>query len=96
MDAEAEENISIHALRVEGDGLLRMMLPAIADFYPRPPCGGRQGTTTLEYDPIEFLSTPSVWRATQNPRQTHPRKGISIHALRVEGDYPVLDAPQPS
>ena len=35
---------------------------------------------------IEFLSTPSGWRATagdNRAKRTHP---ISIHALRVEGD----------
>ena len=34
-------SISIHALRAEGDTRPRKLLPAAADFYPRPPCGGR-------------------------------------------------------
>ena len=40
--------ISIHALRVEGDLSVAPAMPSmILNFYPRPPCGGRQisGTT---------------------------------------------------
>ena len=33
-----------------------------------------------------FLSTPSVWRATEEPMYVFLEQGISIHALRVEGD----------
>ena len=33
--------ISIHALRVEGDGCRCLRLPGRGDFYPRPPGGGR-------------------------------------------------------
>ena len=32
--------ISIHTLRVEGDRRNADVLPASADFYPHPPCGG--------------------------------------------------------
>ena len=36
------------------------------DFYPRPPCGGRRvGQVLIGRDSRQFLSTPSVWRATQ-------------------------------
>ena len=35
---------------------------------------------------IEFLSTPSGWRATTFRAARDPRTPISIHALRVEGD----------
>ena len=34
--------ISIHALREEGDAIIRMSLPATPNFYPRPPRGGRR------------------------------------------------------
>ena len=34
--------ISIHALREEGDAIIRMSLPASPNFYPRPPRGGRR------------------------------------------------------
>ena len=34
-------DISIHALRVEGDAWEFYNHPDVADFYPRPPGGGR-------------------------------------------------------
>ena len=39
-------NISIHALRVEGDGTLRQGGARYRNFYPRPPGGGRQQKRT--------------------------------------------------
>ena len=56
--------ISIHALRVEGDILRLLLSSCTAYFYPRPPGGGRQ---------------PMIANAGRTPK-------ISIHALRVEGD----------
>ena len=57
--------ISIHALREEGDLTAAMLVCTPANFYPRPPRGGRR----LVYDPelktTQFLSTPSARRATQ-------------------------------
>ena len=56
------------------------------DFYPRPPRGGRRRAENVVTADTLFLSTPSARRAT------HPRfccsgeSGISIHALREEGD----------
>ena len=56
--------ISIHALRVEGDCGKASEHAGRMDFYPRPPCGGRQ-QAYKEYAVADiFLSTPSVWRAT--------------------------------
>ena len=59
---------------------------AVRYFYPRPPRGGRRHFCFYENFTQVFLSTPSAGRAT-NPAE--PRKvgqGISIHALRGEGD----------
>ena len=57
-------------------------------FYPRPPRGGRLvAMNSIKLELARFLSTPSARRAT--PRQTTVRNcyyGISIHALREEGD----------
>ena len=39
-----------------------------------------------------FLSTPSVWRATDKGVQYGRDHAISIHALRVEGDLPHKNA----
>ena len=38
--------------------------------------------------PVVFLSTPSARRATPPSVPPHPSTGISIHALREEGDGP--------
>ena len=35
---------------------------------------------------VVFLSTPSARRATVQPQRPQPMNGISIHALREEGD----------
>ena len=81
-------HISIHALRVEGDRCSRSGSSAAGYFYPRPPCGGRprskppistssaisihalrvEGDEMFEewfFSSWVFLSTPSVWRATE-------------------------------
>ena len=79
--------ISIHALREEGDALRVSSNTASKYFYPRPPRGGRPGTNQaicqLGY---QFLSTPSARRATGVRRLDGKAHGISIHALREEGD----------
>ena len=60
---------------------------ARGDFYPRPPRGGRRAARLYATPRGLFLSTPSARRATRTP-PLHPpqRGGISIHALREEGD----------
>ena len=45
-------------------------LAVAADFYPRPPGGGRLGFHRDVRKAIEFLSTPSGWRATSKLRKT--------------------------
>ena len=78
--------ISIHALREEGDTRSSSLIIADAYFYPRPPRGGRRVRTSFFLDATSFLSTPSARRATCG-LQKNPLKGvISIHALREEGD----------
>ena len=56
--------ISIHALREEGDGCNPRCLQPAADFYPRPPRGGRHKDGTMTIMASKFLSTPSARRAT--------------------------------
>ena len=63
--AERKENISIHALREEGDTRTRPMSTALYDFYPRPPRGGRPALNTGIGHGSQFLSTPSARRATR-------------------------------
>ena len=56
------KNISIHALREEGDQVSTEQLPAIQYFYPRPPRGGRRPRSA---------PTPGSWNFYPRP----PRGG---------------------
>ena len=67
--ANVRAGISIHALREEGDRRIGGVVPDDADFYPRPPRGGRPSTSLLALTQREFLSTPSARRATHRPAQ---------------------------
>ena len=58
--------ISIHALREEGDPWRTRKLQALANFYPRPPRGGRRHWHIGQSRTRQFLSTPSARRATQS------------------------------
>ena len=58
--------ISIHALREEGDVMLRDVRSNVTDdFYPRPPRGGRRDDADRVVVLVQFLSTPSARRATE-------------------------------
>ena len=123
--------ISIHALREEGDHAAPAVRHPLGNFYPRPPRGGRPPISTICTASCKFLSTPSARRATdeiakaaywfaflstpsarratlcrshklRHGKDFYPRPprggrplilffrfpcvGISIHALREEGD----------
>ena len=78
--------ISIHALREEGDSGWRPRPPWRCNFYPRPPRGGRLKELHRKLEEEQFLSTPSVRRATRGSRHVRCKEQISIHALREEGD----------
>ena len=58
-----------------------------ANFYPRPPRGGRRSRLAKIIGHALFLSTPSARRATLQDRRLQLGKAISIHALREEGDF---------
>ncbi len=57
-----------------------------ADFYPRPPRGGRHLSPCGARPTVQFLSTPSARRATDSFTPELVYETISIHALREEGD----------
>ena len=79
--------ISIHALRVEGDRATAQRGRQSPKFLSTP--SGWRATADGKNDEAqldEFLSTPSGWRATAVTRSFKDANGISIHALRVEGD----------
>ena len=83
---DVASDISIHALREEGDTLGAIGFAWFLNFYPRPPRGGRLISALLIYSSLVFLSTPSARRATARQGQSCGRTQISIHALREEGD----------
>ena len=56
--------ISIHALREEGDRKTLRSKTTFLNFYPRPPRGGRRELHDVLERAREFLSTPSARRAT--------------------------------
>ena len=56
--------ISIHALREEGDPTRPRSDSQAGHFYPRPPRGGRHRRSQLALGVAAFLSTPSARRAT--------------------------------
>ena len=79
--------ISIHALRVEGDAF-RVKRNIVKVRFLSTPSGWRATVPvcTINTNIFAFLSTPSGWRATPFDNIKHTAVGISIHALRVEGD----------
>ena len=80
------KDISIHALREEGDALSSPSRYPHQYFYPRPPRGGRPYLNIQKEKDKLFLSTPSARRATSRRQEALYPDCISIHALREEGD----------
>ena len=66
--------ISIHALREEGDFGRGRGKQSMADFYPRPPRGGRPTRVGCVTFWFLFLSTPSARRATGRRQQPRRRR----------------------
>ena len=93
--AAMHQNISIHALREEGDRPSLRATTCHTYFYPRPPRGGRLKMAVSVFTTGEFLSTPSARRATGRQRSLRLLYKISIHALREEGD-PCFDPCTPA
>ena len=78
--------ISIHALREEGDFSLSYSHNGLYNFYPRPLRGGRLDGDSCTAQILRFLSTPSARRATNQQKFNRRSVYISIHALCEEGD----------
>ena len=87
--------ISIHSLRVEGDVRGVHVSNLKTDFNPLPPCGGRLKWLKEYKKRKTFQSTPSVWRETDFCCYRASVFLISIHSLRVEGDFPDLSSNVP-
>ena len=98
----AEELISTHALREEGDSRLARRQNSSENFYPRPPRGGRQCWMANTRTDKEFLPTPSARRATAatsaqtateqaflpTPSARRATTGWSLHAVYRRYFYP--------
>ena len=66
---------------------IRTAFPALPDFYPRPPRGGRPGNHDQDHDPdLYFYPRPPRGGRQLPVLSGRKQKGISIHALREEGD----------
>ena len=75
----AEQYISIHALREEGDGQGLPLYSHLGHFYPRPPRGGRLCLAVLVQHGLEkFLSTPSARRATRSIQNKSSQKVVFL------------------
>ena len=84
-------HISIHALREEGDVEAWKMNICPCQFQSTP--SARRATFHPQVQPDMrdiFQSTPSARRATNLARCGCIGSSISIHALREEGDVPIL------
>ena len=78
--------ISIHALREEGDLHIRRRNAGLADFYPRPPRGGRLDLRRAQVHP-EAISIHALREEGDLDLSSFSTISIiSIHALREEGD----------
>ena len=83
--------ISIHALREEGDNCARRLYRRARYFYPRPPRGGRHDIQFVPHQDFDFYPRPPRGGRPYSKLRQNPKSGISIHALREEGDR--ADAP---
>ena len=65
----------------------------MADFYPRPPRGGRQKAKIMAASILE-ISIHALREEGDCDFEAHGRTNlISIHALREEGDDPLCGLP---
>ena len=83
-----EENISIHALRVEGDGATVLYWSKVIIFLSTP--SGWRATSAVKERLDEIPISIHALRVEGDGRTCHvfvAQSWISIHALRVEGDY---------
>ena len=81
-------DISIHALREEGDLSHLTHFGSFRLFLSTP--SARRATVQFLFAHASgrFLSTPSVRRTTPSKTEHTADVVISIHALREEGDHP--------
>ncbi len=83
---DGREDISIHALREEGDNSFQCSQSSRLDFYPRPPRGGRLRLPWCRCSVADFYPRPPRGGRLTSALPSPQKAGISIHALREEGD----------
>ena len=81
-----QNQISIHALREEGDRLAAWQTCFQQDFYPRPPRGGRPSQSSSVSLVLYFYPRPPRGGRLLCLCEVSCFFVISIHALREEGD----------
>ena len=80
--------ISIHSLRVEGDCDNIFFCGRGKNFNPLPPCGGRREHPPPEHTRgADFNPLPPCGGRPSTLTRSSAEGVISIHSLRVEGDY---------
>ena len=80
---DAFENISIHALREEGDGVPPASCKSLLHFYPRPPRGGRLATFLTSCRHSHFYPRPPRGgRRCSRAAQQAQRKFLSTPSAR--------------
>ena len=82
-----EVQISIHALREEGDSGVYAFRAVGMEFLSTPSARRATWWSTQTRSTSPFLSTPSARRATRQLLGSADAISISIHALREEGDF---------
>ena len=78
--------ISIHSLRMEGDHVTVTVSSPSAQFQSTPSAWRETYDRDQLEDMDKFQSTPSAWRETDDYYFLLPKRVISIHSLRMEGD----------
>ena len=84
--AHKKAEISIHALREEGDREIQTDRAWRANFYPRPPRGGRRYRVAANSGTEDISIHALREEGDQGRAGFFVIVGISIHALREEGD----------
>ena len=78
--------ISIHALLAESDAVTTFGAGSVRDFYPRSPCGERQGTAGRINGRINFYPRSPCGERRRGGDFCYLDNIISIHALLAESD----------
>ena len=79
--------ISIHSLRMEGDIGFVNYIAAQTNFNPLPPHGGRRSSVSRWMISLHFNPLPPHGGRPQDARRHQYADRISIHSLRMEGDW---------